>query len=40
MFVEDVNAVVVDCGSGNTRVGYSGEDTPKTVYPSVACMVL
>eukprot|EP00210_Caulerpa_lentillifera_P004784 g4567.t1 len=33
--VEDVNAIVVDCGSGSIRVGYSGEDTPKTVYPSL-----
>lgn len=26
----------MDCGSGSTRVGYSGEDCPKIVYPSVS----
>ncbi|GMH38536.1 hypothetical protein BSKO_06420 [Bryopsis sp. KO-2023] len=31
---DEVNAVVIDVGSGSTRVGYAGEDTPKAVYPS------
>ncbi|KDD76648.1 actin [Helicosporidium sp. ATCC 50920] len=32
---DEVNAVVVDIGSYQTKVGYAGEDTPKFVYPSL-----
>lgn len=32
---EDVGAVVVDVGSFETRAGFAGEDSPKSVYPSL-----
>lgn len=32
---EDVNAIVADIGSGTSRVGYSGEELPRAVFPSV-----
>ena len=31
---DDVSSVVVDVGSFNYRAGYSGEDTPRCVFPS------
>lgn len=36
LLLDEVNAIVIDVGSGSTRVGYAGEDTPKAVYPSVS----
>lgn len=32
--LEDVNGVVFDFGSRSARVGYAGEDTPRSVIPS------
>lgn len=34
---DEVNAVVLDLGSQQTKAGYAGEDTPKYVFPSVSC---
>ncbi|KAJ3165810.1 Actin-like protein 6B [Irineochytrium annulatum] len=31
---DDVNAVVIDVGSSTTKAGYSGDDSPKAVFPS------
>ncbi|PSC76499.1 Actin-related 4 isoform C [Micractinium conductrix] len=31
---DEVNAVVLDLGSQQTKAGYAGEDTPKYVFPS------
>ncbi|CAD7698505.1 unnamed protein product, partial [Ostreobium quekettii] len=36
----EVNAIVIDVGSGSTRVGYAGDDTPKAVYPSCVGSVI
>ena len=30
-----MNALVIDVGSGTTKAGYAGEDTPKAYFPSV-----
>ena len=27
--------IVLDAGSGSTKIGYSGEDTPRSIFPSV-----
>lgn len=32
--VGNLNAVVIDNGSGTIRAGFAGEDTPKTYFPS------
>jgi hypothetical protein len=32
---DEVNAVVVDVGTSSTRFGYSGDDSPVAVFPSV-----
>ena len=32
---DDVAAIVVDVGSSTVKVGFAGEDSPKTTYPSV-----
>ena len=32
--VDEVSALVVDCGSQWTKVGYAGEDTPRSLLPS------
>jgi|NOAtaT_7_FD_contig_31_1188022_length_322_multi_1_in_0_out_0_1 hypothetical protein len=39
MFTEDITAIVVDAGGFNLKSGYSGEDTPRLLYPSQACVV-
>lgn len=31
---DDVQAIVVDCGSWATRLGYSGDDSPRSIIPS------
>lgn len=31
---DEINALVLDCGSYTTRAGFAGEDTPKSVVPS------
>jgi len=31
---DEVGALVLDVGTGTTRAGYAGEDTPKAVFPS------
>jgi len=33
---DEVNAVVIDLGGSLCRAGYSGDDTPKSVLPSVS----
>jgi actin-related protein len=33
---DEVNAVVLDLGSWQTKAGYAGDDTPKAVFPSVS----
>jgi len=33
---DDVSSAVVDLGTYETRAGYSGEDCPRSVIPSVA----
>lgn len=35
MLIDEVSAVVVDMGSTFTKAGFAGEDTPKSVFPSV-----
>lgn len=32
--LDEVSALVFDIGSSTSKVGYAGEDTPKSVYPS------
>lgn len=32
--VDEINALVLDCGSYSTRAGFAGEDTPKSVVPT------
>lgn len=32
---DDVNAIVGDVGTLNSRFGYSGEDAPQAVFSSV-----
>lgn len=33
---EDEATIVVDVGSSSVKAGFSGEDTPRAVFPSVA----
>eukprot|EP00879_Flechtneria_rotunda_P015145 GHRR01015828.1.p2 GENE.GHRR01015828.1~~GHRR01015828.1.p2 ORF type:complete len:105 (+),score=45.95 GHRR01015828.1:334-648(+) len=33
---DEVNAVVLDLGTWQTKAGYAGDDTPKAVFPSLA----
>ena len=35
LWTDEVTALVVDIGSGSTKAGYAGEDTPKAYFPSV-----
>ena len=30
----DEESIVIDAGSASVKVGYSGEDTPRSVFPS------
>jgi len=30
-----MKCVVMDCGSGTTKIGYAGEDAPRSVFPSI-----
>lgn len=32
---DDVSSTVIDLGSFHTRAGYSGEDCPRSVIPSI-----
>lgn len=32
--IDEINALVLDCGSYTTRAGFAGEDTPKSVVPT------
>jgi len=32
---DDVMALVVDNGSGMVKAGFSGEDAPRAVFPSI-----
>jgi len=32
---DEVGAIVLDLGSNTTKGGYAGEDSPKTLFPSV-----
>ena len=32
---DEINAIVLDPGTYTTRIGYSGDDFPKTMVPSV-----
>jgi len=32
---DDVSSVVLDIGSYQTRAGYSGEDVPRSILPSM-----
>jgi actin-like protein 6A len=36
---DEVGALVIDVGHSSTRGGYAGEDTPKSVFPSVAGVI-
>ncbi|KAF8055322.1 ARP4 [Scenedesmus sp. PABB004] len=36
---DEVNAVVLDLGTWQTKAGYAGDDTPKAVFPSLAGVV-
>lgn len=33
---EDESIIVLDVGSSSVKAGFSGEDTPRVVFPSVA----
>ena len=33
--VEDQQVVVVDNGSGEIKAGFSGEDKPRAIFPSI-----
>lgn len=33
---EEDATIVVDVGSSSVKAGFSGEDTPRSVFPSVA----
>lgn len=35
LFADEVNALVLDLGTHTFKAGYSGDDTPKAVFPSV-----
>jgi hypothetical protein len=35
LHADEVNAVVLDIGTYQTKAGYAGEDAPKFVFPSV-----
>mgnify|MGYP001081615977 CR=1 FL=1 len=32
---DQVTAIVLDCGSSNTRAGFAGDDAPRAIFPSV-----
>lgn len=32
---DEVAALVIEIGSANAKAGYAGEETPKSVFPSV-----
>ena len=32
---DDVNALIFDIGTNNTKVGYSSKDLPSCIYPTV-----
>ena len=32
---DEVTALVIDCGSGVCRAGFSGDDAPRTVMPTL-----
>ena len=32
---DDVASVVIDVGSTNVKIGFAGEDSPKSIYPTV-----
>lgn len=34
VWTDEINALVLDCGSYTTRAGFAGEDTPKSVVPT------
>lgn len=36
---DDVSSVVFDIGSYQTRAGYSGEDCPRSILPSLVGVV-
>ncbi len=31
----DVAALVIDCGESTTKVGFAGDDAPKSLFPSI-----
>ena len=33
--VEENQIVVIDNGSGDTKAGFSGEDGPRSIFPSI-----
>lgn len=36
--LDEVSAIVVDIGTCTTKAGYAGEDSPKSVFPSVCLL--
>eukprot|EP00198_Chlamydomonas_reinhardtii_P007333 XP_001696669.1 actin-related protein [Chlamydomonas reinhardtii] len=39
LFADEVNALVLDLGTHTFKAGYSGDDTPKAVFPSAVCAI-
>jgi actin-related protein len=33
---DEVGGIVMDIGTHTTKAGFSGEDTPKAIFPSVS----
>ena len=32
---EEISSIVIDLGSGMTKAGFGGDDSPKSVFPSI-----
>lgn len=33
--MEDLAVIVLDCGSGFTKLGFAGDDSPRSIFPTV-----
>ncbi|KAJ5066118.1 actin [Anaeramoeba ignava] len=33
--VEELTTIVIDNGSGSTKIGFSGENSPRSIFPSI-----
>ena len=33
---DDINAIVADIGTTSCRIGFAGDDTPKSYFPTVS----